>query len=319
MKLPGSSIYGFEGIDAEATINKVESITLTTENGETSVAANRTLVINAAIAPAKATFPAIAWGSSNPEVATVEGGLVIPVKEGEVTITATATDGSGITASVTLTVTPKVVEPYATNFDKNTNATRTDRFIKNIIFEEEGTEAQTLAVGHKPYMDKTDQLLTCTAGSTVKVTFDKQANWMHGYVYIDLDGDKQFSFNDGNTDQSGTDVVSFSFYSGDFNNDASGVNSAGATLTGSARNTMECPAFVAPIEEGEYRIRFKMDWNGIDAGGQVAADGTCTGTNGILANGGVIVDATLQVNDGSDVNAVTADDAQSSTVYDLQR
>ena len=113
-------------------------------------------------------------------------------------------------------------------------------------------------------MDKTDQLLTCTAGSTVKVTFDQQANWMHGYVYIDLDGDKQFSFNDGQTDQSGTDVVSFSFYSGDFNNDASGVNSAGATLTGSARNTMECPAFVAPTEEGEYRIRFKMDWNGFN-------------------------------------------------------
>ena len=319
VKLPGSSIYGFEGIDAEATINKVESITLTTENGETSVAANRTLVINAAIAPAKATFPAIAWSSSNPEVATVEGGLVIPMKEGEVTITATATDGSGITASVTLTITPKVVEPYATNFDKNTNATRTDRFIKNIIFEEEGTEAQTLAVGQgKPYVDKTDQLLTCTAGSTVKVTFDKQANWMHGYVYIDLDGDKQFSFNDGQTDQSGTDVVSFSFYSGDFNNDASGVNSAGTTLTGGARNTMECPSFVAPAKEGDYRIRFKMDWNSIDAGGQVAADGTCTGTNGILANGGVIVDATLQVKDGSYIHTVSADEAQSSIVYDLQ-
>lgn len=319
VKLPGSSIYGFEGIDAEATINKVESITLTTEKGETSVAANRTLVINAAIAPAKATFPAIAWSSSNPEVATVEGGLVTPVKEGEVTITATATDGSGVTASVTLTVTPKVVEPYATNFDKNTNATRTDRFIKNIIFEEEGDETQTLAVGQgKPYMDKTDQLLTCTAGSTVKVTFDKQANWMHGYVYIDLDGDKQFSFNDGNTDQSVTDVVSFSFYSGDFNNDASGVNSAGATLTGSARNTMECPSFVAPAKEGDYRIRFKMDWNSIDAGGQVAADGTCTGPNGILANGGVIVDAILQVKDGSSIHTVSADDAQSSIVYDLQ-
>ena len=319
VKLPGSSIYGFEGIDAEATINKVESITLTTENGETSVAANRTLVINAAIAPAKATFPAIAWSSSNPEVATVEGGLVTPVKEGEVTITATATDGSGITASVTLTITPKVVEPYATNFDKNTNATRSDRFIKNIIFEEEGAEAQTLAVGQgKPYVDKTDQLLTCTAGSTVKVTFDKQANWMHGYVYIDLDGDKQFSFNDGQTDQSGTDVVSFSFYSGDFNNDASGVNSAGTTLTGGARNTMECPSFVAPAKEGDYRIRFKMDWNSIDAGGQVAADGTCTGTNGILANGGVIVDATLQVKDGSSIHTVSADEAQSSIVYDLQ-
>ena len=167
-------------------------------------------------------------------------------------------------------------------------------------------------------MDKTDQLLTCTAGSTVKVTFDQQANWMHGYVYIDLDGDKQFSFNDGQTDQSGTDVVSFSFYSGDFNNDASGVNSAGMTLTGGAHNTMECPSFVAPAKEGDYRIRFKMDWNSIDAGGQVAADGTCTGPNGILANGGVIVDAILQVKNGSSIHTVSADDAQSSIVYDLQ-
>ena len=110
VKLPGSSIYGFEGIDAEATVNKVESITLATENDAKSVEVNKTLVVTATPNDG-ATFPAIEWTSSNPEVARVQGGLVIPVKEGEVTITATAKDGSGISASVTIAVTPKVMEP----------------------------------------------------------------------------------------------------------------------------------------------------------------------------------------------------------------
>ena len=110
VKLPGSSIYGFEGIDAKATVNKVESITLATENDAKSVEVNKTLVVTATLND-DVTFPAIEWTSSNPEVAKVQGGLVIPVKEGEVTITATAKDGSGVSASITLTVTPKVMGP----------------------------------------------------------------------------------------------------------------------------------------------------------------------------------------------------------------
>ena len=110
VKLPGSSIYGFEGIDAAATVDKVESITLATENDAKSVEVNKTLVVTATLND-DVTFPAIEWTSSNPEVARVQGGLVIPVKEGVVTITATAKDGSGLSASVTITVTPKVMEP----------------------------------------------------------------------------------------------------------------------------------------------------------------------------------------------------------------
>lgn len=140
---------------------------------------------------------------------------------------------------------------------------------------------------------------------------------MHGYVFIDLDGDKQFSFYDGQTDQSGTDVMTFSFYSGDFNNEDSGVNSAGERLTGNARNTTKCPTFTAPTKPGDYRIRFKIDWNSIDAGGQIAADGTCTGHNGILNTGGTIVDATLRVTNGSDISSPDPN-PQSTTLYDLQ-
>ena len=318
--LPGSSVYAFDGIEATATVTPVASITLTTEGNATELATNSTLAVAATVTPQAATFPAIAWSSSNPEIATVVGGLVIPVKEGTVTITATATDGSGTTASVTLTVTPKKVEPYSTNFDKNANATRTDRTVKTISLTEKGKTAQTLNLGiAKPYIDKSadeTSLLTCTAGSTLTATFAINGGWMNSYVYIDLDGDQQFSFIDGQTNQSGTDVMSFSFYSGDFNNEDPGVNSAGERLTGGARNTLKCPSFIAPSEAGDYRIRFKVDWNSIDAGGQIAADGTCTGHNGILANGGTIIDATLRVIEGAGIHTPTLD--ASVPIYDLQ-
>ena len=111
VKLPGSSIYGFEGIDAAAALNKVASIMLTTETGEKSVSVNKSLVLTASVNPTAVTFPAIEWTSSDPEIATVQGGLVLPKKVGEVTITAAAKDGSGVKASVTITVTPKVMGP----------------------------------------------------------------------------------------------------------------------------------------------------------------------------------------------------------------
>ena len=141
---------------------------------------------------------------------------------------------------------------------------------------------------------------------------------MNGYVYIDLENDKQFSFIDGQLDQTGTDVMSFSFYSGNFNDDSKGVNSAGKSLTGNARNTMQCPSFTAPAQAGDYRIRFKMDWNSIDAGGQIGADGTCTGSNGILANGGSVVDVTLRVTEGSKVATSTLDPQATNALYDMQ-
>jgi hypothetical protein len=113
--------------------------------------------------------------------------------------------------------------------------------------------------------------------------------------------------------------MSFSFYTGSFENDVDGgVNSAGESITGSARNTMTLPPFTAPQEEGIYRIRFKMDWNSIDAGGQVAADGTCTGANGFLANGGSIVDATLIVGATSAIENVEVETSPSNAaIYDL--
>ena len=106
--LPASSVYAFEGIDATATKTNVSSIALTTENDYTEVMVGKSLVVRAAV-NSNATFPAIAWTSSDESVATVHGGLVLPKKEGTVTITAIAKDESDIVASIQITVTPSPV------------------------------------------------------------------------------------------------------------------------------------------------------------------------------------------------------------------
>lgn len=208
---------------------------------------------------------------------------------------------------------------YPVNFPKNATATRTDRKLNAVSLTAAGGEKQTLSVGgSKVYNDlttKESNYLKCMPGETLTAEFSYTGTWMHGYVFVDENNDKQFSFTEGDTKQEGTEVKSFSFYSGDFNNDASGYNSAGTVLSGDRRNTMACPAFLAPAESGNYRIRFKVDWNSVDPGGQLAADGTPTGSNGIIANGGFIVDAILCVGEATGIESVES--SQSATIYSL--
>ena len=55
--------------------------------------------LTATVEPADATVNTVAWSSSNEAVARVVGGMVLGIADGEAIITATATDGSGVTAS----------------------------------------------------------------------------------------------------------------------------------------------------------------------------------------------------------------------------
>ena len=215
---------------------------------------------------------------------------------------------SGATYNPAYTLSFTVTGPYPVNFDKNMNSTRADRTLNSVTLTEEGQAGQTVTVANtsKIYNDQHETAtLTCAAGSTLTATFNYSGTWMHGYVYIDTENDGAFSFNEGNTDQSGTDLKAFAFYSGDFNNDASGYNSAGQNITGNDRANINPPSFTAPTTPGTYRIRFKVDWNSVDPGGQKAADGTVTSSNGIAANGGYILDATLEVTEPSPLAPLT--------------
>ncbi len=78
-------------------------LTLTAGSGKMYVGS--TLKLNAKFTPSNTSDKRIAYTSSNPEVAAVSsGGTVRALKAGTVRITAKAKDGSGRTASVTLTI-----------------------------------------------------------------------------------------------------------------------------------------------------------------------------------------------------------------------
>lgn len=181
-------------------------------------------------------------------------------------------------------------DDYAINFDKDANSTHSSRALNSFSLQQTGKDKQTKSVktSKAAYEDHTaDEPFTVEAGSELTASFDYTGEWMHSFVYIDFDNDGDFSYKEGQWDQTGTDLVAFSFYSLDSNpkNDASGYNSVGDELTGDARNTYAAPSFKAPAKAGEYRIRFKIDWNCILPGG----------SSTILSDGGGVWDATLKV------------------------
>ena len=181
------------------------------------------------------------------------------------------------------------VEEYPINFDKTANSTHNSRALNSFSLQQTGKDKQTESVyaSKAAYEDHTSKVFTVEAGSELTASFDYTGEWMHSFVYIDFDNDGQFSYKEGQWNQTGTDLVAFSFYSLDSNpkNDASGYNSVGDELTGDARNTYVAPSFKAPAKAGEYRIRFKFDWNCILPGG----------SSSILSDGGGVWDATLKV------------------------
>ena len=203
------------------------------------------------------------------------------------------------------------VEDYAINFDKDAKQNHVSRYSTSVSLQQTGKDKQTIEFGKtmNGYEDLTADKFTVEAGSEVTPSIGYVGEWMHGYVYIDLDNNKQFSFNADGADQTGTEVVSYSYYKNQ--------NSKGEAVENNC-NVNPMPAFTAPTTPGTYRIRFKVDWDNIDAGGSVA-----TG-NSILNNGGGIYDATLEVVepvvDGiSTINAEVANgEAQLFTVDGVQ-
>ena len=77
---------------------------VTLNKTSTSLYVGDTETLTATVAPANATNKAVTWTSSNPSVATVENGVVTAAARGTAVITATAADGSGASASCTVTV-----------------------------------------------------------------------------------------------------------------------------------------------------------------------------------------------------------------------
>lgn len=179
---------------------------------------------------------------------------------------------------------------YTINFEEGTTFSRTDRHLNSVTMA--GTTApipNDRILYHKDmaqtFFARPQQSLTANFGYT--------GNWMNGYVYVDCNRDGKFSFdiNTNGTPAEGSDLMAYSH--------AGGKNSKGATTNG---NTLQPPAFTLPdIADGFYRLRFKVDWDCLDPGGNTSE------ANMITANGGGIADYRLRIYSGDEVQVSVAE------------
>lgn len=192
-------------------------------------------------------------------------------------------------------------EMWPVNFDKESAIIgREDRWMRAVSIDD-----QTVSVWQKEdyeapvYVDLTAQKFTVTAGKSVVPAVDWVADgsWMHSYVYVDWNNDGTFTWNDVSDEGvigDGQEIVSFSYWSPADN--GRGYNSAGEAV-GDGPGQLTLPAFVVPAETpaGEYRIRFKIDWDNLDPGGTVSGDNIFVRDDGTSSNAGTIIDLTLVV------------------------
>ncbi len=203
--------------------------------------------------------------------------------------------------TLTYTVEEAPFEEYPVNFDKDAYQTHSERILNSITLTAGSGEEQTVSLDgtKKAYQDLTDQRFTIASGDQVTVQANYTGEWMHAYVYVDLDNDKLFSYNNG-ADQTGTELLGWTYIAG-YNNEG--------VAKGQNVNPNTPMTFTVNAEPGEYRMRLKIDWDNQDPGGCVLS------SNHILNNGGHIVDVTLVVTEGTGINAATLD--ENAKVYTL--
>lgn len=174
---------------------------------------------------------------------------------------------------------------YPINVDESSVSTRGDRGIRGVGLGSQSITVQSRVASGQPilYQRLTDEF-QAKAGETLSPSFTYTGSWMCGYTYVDWGMDGSFSFDIDTVNHkalAGSDLVSYSYYKG--------YNSAGETKSNG--NTLAMPTFTVPddIANGFYRMRYKVDWDNIDAGGNG------TSTNNIISNGGGFVDTRLNI------------------------
>lgn len=168
------------------------------------------------------------------------------------------------------------------------------------------SQIQTAKTPRPVYVDKTDEIISTKAGATLNPSTVWNFEWMHAYVYVDYNKDKEFDITlnaDGNNEG---ELVSYTFYSED--GGADGTNSLGDQKKNNVGANGALPRFILPenLSAGDYRIRFKIDWNSLAPCGSVISG------NHIASNGGAIVDFTLRIESG-DVAVKDVQDAPKTT------
>lgn len=202
---------------------------------------------------------------------------------------------------------------YPINYPKAQAVTHARRWLTAVGLDDKLCEVPNPA---RIYNFIEEPAFTVAQGQTVQPRFEFSEDWMHGYVYLDLDGDSIFTPLPPvqGVQPALSELMSYSFYS-EGDESGSGYNSEGLAIPVSGQNTMQMPAFTVPatLSPGLYRIRFKVDWDDIDAGGSIKP------ANDILTNGGAICDVNIRVEDPTSIEVPPYDlPAGDNYWYDLQ-
>ncbi len=142
------------------------------------------------------------------------------------------------------------------------------------------------------YYDNTVNVLDATKGDQIVVSPKKGFSWMHYYLFIDYNQNKQFEENE---------LVSFSH----FQSTEGWVDSKGATVDqGTMPDNM--PDFTIPEDalKGETRARFVCQWNSKDP----------MGASNIASDRGTICDFTINIHEKGEVVVIATEKLPLATV-----
>ncbi len=129
------------------------------------------------------------------------------------------------------------------------------------------------------YFDKTTSILETSPGATIEFkSIDwNSGEWMHGYVYVDYNSNGSFNTTLNADGKGDGEVVSYTYYNvndAEYGDNASAPNSRGIVVPRSTApvkitnnvSTVNMPNFTLPTDlaPGDYRARFKIDWNSLD-------------------------------------------------------
>lgn len=152
---------------------------------------------------------------------------------------------------------------------------------------------------HPIYHDLTNNVFIAEAGATISPAITWSGEWMHGYLYIDYNDDKEFSYaiNPDGTPAPGSEIVSYTYYSP---TEASmGKNSLGNSAPSNGKVTLSnVPDFTIPADAklGDHRMRVKIDWCCINPCAEEQI-----GSNSISGNGGSMADFTIRITEPSGI------------------
>ena len=140
------------------------------------------------------------------------------------------------------------------------------------------------------YFDKTSTVFEVKSGETVTPLIAINGSWMHGYVYVDWNNNRQFDVNITGSGpyvkEEGNELMCWSLYDKNGNGN-SGWNSAGLNVSG---DVLAPGSFRVPegLEVGStYRMRYAVMWNCIDPTGATYAN--------YISDGASVIDVTLKI------------------------